>query len=296
MQSKVRESKLKADIKKILPFSVQKFLYHKIIKKARMAKIFLDKKITRTDLIKRLREVGLRQNDNVIVHSSLSRIGLIEGGAEAFIEAFLEVIGENGLLVMPAFSALNFDKEKNIYIFDVKNTPAYTGSVPETLRKRAGAKRSVSPTHSLVTFGKKAAWFVRGHEKCSNPYGKEGPFYKLLELDAKICLVGVDQLANSSIHIVEDSYRKFPFKVWVKKQKILVIFEDGTQKEIYARWHLPHLYRIRDNNILEKYFLQENIMSISKFFNTEIRIIKVRDVQKCMTELAKKNITIYNPK
>ena len=296
MESKVRESRIKSQAKKTIPFAVQKFIYSNIIKKLRFLKISIEQTITKENIKKKLREIGLKKNDAVIVHSSLSRIGYIERGADTLINAFLEVIGKDGLLVMPAFSSLQFDEKRKTYIFDVKNTPAYTGSAPETFRKRDGVKRSISPTHSLIAFGKKAAWFVKCHEKCDNPYAKESPFQKLVELDAKIFLIGVDQLANSSIHIVEDTYKYFPFKIWTGKNKVEVTMENGSKKTIYARWHLPHLYRIRDNNILEKYFLQENIMSISKFFNTEIRIIKVRDVQKCMTELAKKNITIYNPK
>lgn len=293
-QSKVRESKMKSAIKKIMPFGMQKFIYKNLIRKARNVKLSVQKKISKEDIKKELMKAGLKKGDAVIVHSSLSRIGFLENGADTLIDAFLEVVGENGLMVMPAFSSLNYDEKKKIYVFDVKKTPAYTGTVPETFRNRKRVFRSVSPTHSLIAYGKKAKWFAEGHDKCDNPYGKEGPFYKLLELDAKIFLVGVDQLANSSIHIVEDKYKHFPIKVWNEKQKILVMYPDGSKKIIYVRWHLPHLYRIRDNNILEKPFLKEGLMKIYPFFNTEVRVIKVRDVAGCMERLAKKNITIYN--
>lgn len=294
-KSKVRESKFKAVVKKIIPFEMQKFLYKKVIRKARNIKLKSQKRITKEDLKRELIKAGLKKGDAVIVHSSLSRIGFVENGADTLIDAFLEVVGENGLLVMPAFSALSYDESKKMYVFDVKNTPAYTGTVPETFRKRKGTFRSVSPTHSLIAYGKKAKWFTEAQERCDNPYGKQGPFYKLLELDAKIFLIGVDQLANSSIHIVEDSYKGFPFKVWTEKSKVLVTYPDGSQKIIHARWHLPNLYKIRDNNMLEEPFLKEGLMKTYPFFNTELRVIKVRDVTKCMERLAKKGITIYNP-
>ena len=296
VKSKVTESKIRAVVKKVMPFGMQKFFYKNVIRKARNAKLSLQKKISKEDIKKELMKVGLRKKDAVIVHSSLSRIGFIENGADALIDAFLEVIGGNGLLVMPAFSALQYDENKKMYVFDVNKTSAYTGTVPETFRNRKGVFRSVSPTHSLIAYGKKAKWFVEWHDRCDNPYGKEGPFYKLLDLDAKIFLIGVDQLANSSIHIVEDRYKKFPIKVWTEKRKVLVTYPNGKQREIFARWHFPNLYKIRDNNMLEKPFLLEKLMKIHKFFNTEIRVIKVRDVADCMDRLARKNITIYNPK
>lgn len=293
--SRVRESKVKSRVKQFIPFHIQKFLYDSIIKKIRLLRIFLQTKITKEDIKKSLVEAGLKKNDVAIVHSSLSRIGYILGGADTLIDAFLEVIGSGGLLVMPAFSALQYDKKNGLYVFDVKDTPCYTGNVPETFMRRKGVRRSISPTHSLVAYGKNAEWFVKDHEKCSNPYGSKGPFYKLYDLDAKIFLIGVDQLANSSIHIVEDKYKKFPFRVWAKKKKVMVILKDGSKKTIYARWHLPHLYKIRDNNILEKYFLKERLMKVYHFFSTELRVIRVRDVADCMERLAQKNITIYNP-
>jgi len=296
VESKVRESRLKARIKSVMPFSVQKFLYSNVIKKARFIKILLNHKITKNDIKYALTKAGLEKGDAVMVHSSLSRIGYVEGGADALIDAFLEVIGKDGLLVMPAFSALQYDKKNKLYVFDVKNTPCYTGSVPETFRKRKGVFRSISPTHSLIAYGKNAKWFVQGHEECDNPYGNKGPFYKLYSIDAKIFLIGVDQLANSSIHIVEDKYKNFPIKVWTKRNKVIVTLENGDKKIIYAKWHLPHLYKIRDNNMLEKYFLKENLMKVHNFFNTELRVIRARDVADCMERLAKKDITIYNPK
>ncbi|MBI4451985.1 AAC(3) family N-acetyltransferase [Candidatus Woesearchaeota archaeon] len=295
MGSKVRESRLKAAVKKMMPFGMQKFIYKNIVRKARNLKLKSQKKIIKESIKKELIKIGLKKGDAVIVHSSLSRIGFIEDGADSLIDAFLEVVGEDGLLVMPAFSALNYDESKKIYIFDVKNTPAYAGAVPETFRKRKWVFRSISPTHSLIAYGKKAKWFTEGQEKCDNPYGKEGPFYKLLELDAKIFLIGVDQLANSSIHIVEDKYKDFPIKVWTEKSKVLVIYPDGSRKIIYARWHIPNLYKKRDNNMLEKPFLEEKLMRIYPFFNTEVRVIRVKDVADCMERLAKKKITIYNP-
>ena len=293
MESSVRESRIKSRIKHFLPFAVQKFIYDNIVKKARLLKIQLQGKITKEDIKRQLANAGLKKGDAVIVHSSLSRIGYIDGGAKALIGAFIEVVGSNGLLVMPAFSALHYDKKKKMYVFDVKNTPCYTGSVPETFRHMRNVFRSVSPTHSLIAYGKKAKWFTGGHEKCSNPYAGKSPFYRLYQLDAKIFLIGVDQLANSSIHIVEDKYKRFPFKVWTKPNKVLATFSDGSKKIIHARWHLPNLYRIRDNNMLEKHFLGENLMNIYQFFGTELRVIKARDVADCMERLAKKNITIY---
>lgn len=61
-------------------------------------------RVTRESLVAGLRCVGLRAGDNVVVHSSLSRLGHVEGGADAVIDALEEVVTADGTLVMPTFS------------------------------------------------------------------------------------------------------------------------------------------------------------------------------------------------
>jgi len=292
MESKVRESEFKRKLKSVIPFHIQKILYQGI-KKFRLAKNIAKSRHTKEDIKKYLLNSGLKKGDAVILHSSLGRIGYVENGPNTIIDAFLEIIGNGGLLVMPTFSTPEFDEKKKSYIFDVKKTPAYTGAIPETFRQRKGVKRSISPMHSVAACGNKAEWLVKGHEKCDNPYSVKGPFGKLYELNAKIFQIGVDQLANSSIHIVEDKI-KFPIKVFTERLKAEATDENGKKKFIYFRRHLPHLYKIRNNNMLEKHLLERGLIKIYPFGNTELRIHRVKDLVGMMEELAKKGITIYN--
>ena len=52
----------------------------------------------------KLREVGLEKGDAVMVHTSLKRMGYVCGGAQTVIEALMEVVGENGTIMMPTQS------------------------------------------------------------------------------------------------------------------------------------------------------------------------------------------------
>jgi len=292
MESKVRESELKRKLKSYIPFWAQKILY-RLIKKFRLAKNSAKERYSKEDIKKFLLGAGLKKGDAVIVHSSLGRIGYVEGGADAVIGAFLEIIGAEGLLVMPTFSEPPYDEKEKSCLFDVKNTPAYTGKIPETFRLRKGVRRSISPMHSVAAYGRKAEWLVKGHDNCDNPYAMNGPFGRLYELDAKIFQIGVDQLANSSIHIVEDKI-KFPMKVFTEKLDAIAVDESGAKRKIKFRKHLPHLYKIRNNNMLEKHLLERGLIKIYSFGNTELRVHKVRDLVHMMEELANKGITIYN--
>ena len=68
-----------------------------------------DTPLTRKILAEKLREYGLGAGQIVLVHSSMSKLGWIPGGAEAVILALLDVLGEKGTLVMPAHSSDNSD-------------------------------------------------------------------------------------------------------------------------------------------------------------------------------------------
>lgn len=277
--------------KKYIPLSIQKHIY-RIIKKARHIKNIKSGQIIKKEYVKSIfKKTGLRKGNIVLVHSSLGRIGHVENGPDTVIDALLEIIGKSGLLVMPGFSALNYDKKKKMHVFDAQNTPTYTGAIPETFRKRKGVKRSLSPTHSLCALGKNAGKLAEGHENADNPFAMSGPFGRLYRWKAKIMLLGVDHLANSSLHIVEDK-PYFPVKVFTEKFKVL-IRDRGNEKIIEARRHTDRSRKIRDPNIMEKYCLRHKVMKILKIGNTELRIIDIKKFVDMMDRLCKRGITIY---
>lgn len=291
MKKSDKAKTFKERAKKFIPFWMQKKLY-KIVKKVRHIKnVKSGKKITKQYLKKVFLQAGLKKGDVILLHSSLGRVGYIENGPDDIIDALLEIIGKEGLLVMPAFCEPEFDKNRELYVFNMQNTPTYTGAIPETFRKRLGVKRSISPTHSFSALGMRADDFVKNHENCDNPFALNGPFGKLYEWKAKMLLLGVDHLANSSLHIVEDM-SDFPVKVFTPKFKALVI--DGkNEKIIEARRHTAHSRKTRDPNIMEMYCLQYKVMKIFKIGNTELRVIDIKPFVEMMTKLYKKGITIY---
>ena len=66
--------------------------------------------ITKQQLIDDLQKIGLKNGDSVLVHSSLSKIGFVEGGAKTVIDALSEVISETGTLLFPTFPAAGRNK------------------------------------------------------------------------------------------------------------------------------------------------------------------------------------------
>ena len=55
-------------------------------------------------ITKDLRSLGVKAGDVLLVHSSLSSMGHVEGGAETVIAALRAVLGEEGTLMLPTLS------------------------------------------------------------------------------------------------------------------------------------------------------------------------------------------------
>src|SRR5947209_2486207 len=82
-----------------------------------------------------LQKLGLPAGADVLVHSSLSRIGNVEGGAEAAIEALLDAVGLAGTVLFPTLTGRREDGPLQPPFLDALTTPCWTGRIPETARQ-----------------------------------------------------------------------------------------------------------------------------------------------------------------
>jgi aminoglycoside 3-N-acetyltransferase len=65
--------------------------------------------ITIPTIVNGLRELGVKTGDALLVHTSLSSFGHVQGGGQTVIEALIETVGPGGTLMMLAQSAGRFD-------------------------------------------------------------------------------------------------------------------------------------------------------------------------------------------
>lgn len=153
-------------------------------------------RVTRDLITRDLRALGLAEGDVVLMHSALSALGDVEGGADAVIDALLAVIGERGTLAMPTMSSGVFRRE---------STPSNVGRITEVFRQRPGVLRSLHPTHSVAAIGPQASYLLKDHELSPTAVGPETPFGRVVELRGKILLLGVDQDRNTLLHGAEEA-------------------------------------------------------------------------------------------
>ena len=130
----------------------------------------------------------------MLVHSSMAALGKVDGGPETVIDALIEAVGKDGLVVVPTFECEPFDRRTSA-------TPL--GAIPDRLWRRPNAFRSLHPTHSVAAIGRGAEELIRDHEKAPTAYAEGTPYHTLAINGGKILLLGVDQDRNTTLHAAE---------------------------------------------------------------------------------------------
>jgi aminoglycoside 3-N-acetyltransferase len=153
--------------------------------------------VVRSDVIRSLESMGLKAGDCVMVHSSLSSMGHVEGGAPTVLQAFLDVLGAAGTLMVPTFT------HSGCQYYDPLLTPSLNGAITEAARSLPGAIRSLHPTHAVTVVGPDAEDLVED-DLDRGALGRDSALDRLIKKGGHVFLLGVDHRANSSIHIGED--------------------------------------------------------------------------------------------
>ncbi|SCC32915.1 aminoglycoside 3-N-acetyltransferase [Fictibacillus enclensis] len=175
--------------------------------------------VTRSSLVQDFKKLGVQKGMTVIVHTSLSKMGWVCGGAVAVVQALMDVVTEEGNLIMPTHSAELSDpagwgnppvpKEwwetirSEMPAFDPAISPTYfMGAVAEVFRTFPGVIRSNHPTVSFAAWGKDKEW-ITGNHSLDNGLGESSPIARIYDLDGSILLIGVGHDSNTSMHLAE---------------------------------------------------------------------------------------------
>lgn len=194
--------------------------------------------ITIKRLVDDFRALGLIDGDLVLVHSSLSGLGWVEGGAETVIDALVEAVKPSGTVLFPTLTGTEQDGPDHPPVIDLTTTPCWTGSVPETARRRPEAIRSVHPTHSVSAIGAQAEAYATGHEASRTPCDKHSPYVRLMEEGGKILLLGgVTHESNTTLHALEEM-ANVPYHLQDEETDGVVILPDGERVVVRNRLHL----------------------------------------------------------
>lgn len=169
--------------------------------------------MTRDELTRLFEALGLRGN-HVVVHASLSSFGDVDGGARTLCTALVDVVGDGGTVVMPAFTCsetLNSPTATSQAAggITVRRPVAFhadlpvsreIGAVAEAFRHLPGVLRSNHPTHSFAAWGRQAR-DVLSTQRDNNPLG---PLKKLNVMQGQVLLLGTTLQSATAIHLAEE--------------------------------------------------------------------------------------------
>ncbi len=195
------------------------------------------------DLLRRgFQALGVTEGATLVVHSSVSAFGEVEGGATTILRALRSCVGATGTIVVPAFTgdviadphpdcrtvgdpSVEAARARVPLFHDA--SPTSMGAVPTTVLAEPGRRRSRHPQASVAALGP-AAEHITGHQPFAYALGAGSPFSRLYELEARIVLLGVGHNRNSFLHHAESlvpghrtKLRRFPYvvegqRVWLE--------------------------------------------------------------------------------
>ncbi len=215
--------------------------------------------ILKAQLTDDFRKLGLKEGDNVVVHSSMSKIGWIPGGPIPVIYALMEVVTRNGTIIMPTHSSDNSDPiewqnppvpeswkpiiRAHLPAFDPKITPTRgMGKIVDTFLYFPDVIRSNHPQVSFASWGKNSEFITRNHP-LSPSFGIDSPLGRLYQLKGKVLLVGVNHDNNSSLHLAE-YLANYPSAKTIKLGAAIM----KDEKRVWISWEEKQMF---DEDFLE---------------------------------------------
>ncbi len=191
--------------------------------------------MTREQLISQFKELGIKPGMDLMMHSSLRRIGPVDGGADTVIDALLEILGPEGTLMMSTVSG-NVNPAQPV--FHVEHTRSTVGALSNVFRKRKNAVRSLHPVHSITACGKRAAFYTEGHLDANTPWSPDSPYGKIMRNGAHILFLGVNFTCNTCLHALEIEAR-VPGLHTENTSTLYVIDHNHAVQAIEHHWHAP---------------------------------------------------------
>ncbi|MEY9869447.1 aminoglycoside 3-N-acetyltransferase [Peribacillus sp. B2I2] len=200
---------------------------------------------TKQSIAEDLKALGLKKGMTVLVHSSLSSIGWVNGGAVTVIQALIDVVTEEGTIVMPSQSVELSDPKdwenppvpEEWWNIIRESMPAYNsnytpttkgmGKIVELFRSYPEVKRSVHPNYSFIAWGKDKNKILNQHP-LNFGLGEQSPLGKLYMHHSHVLLLGADFDSTTCFHLAE--YR-IPYQKIISKGSPMLVEGKSVWKE-----------------------------------------------------------------
>lgn len=213
--------------------------------------------------------MGIRQGDSLLVHSSMKALGPIAGGADGVIDTLIEVVTPEGLIVVPTHTWDVVNARQPVWHQTL--TPSHVGVLTNRLRERREAIRSIHPTHSVAAIGRTASGFCQGHDRDDSPCSPTSPYGRLIEMNGKVLLLGVDLTRCTLIHCLEEMAGLGEIWSLTRPEPRYCIRANGDVIPVMARAHRGH--KSENFGRIQSDLVKEGILLISNIGPTKMMIL-----------------------
>jgi len=156
----------------------------------------------------------------LLVHSSLSACGSIDGGPGTVINALRSWITDRAALALPTHTWSYPDATGVAPVYDFRSTSSVVGTITNYYWSQPGVVRSLHPSHSLAVSGPGAEELCRDHELRETPCGAGTPYERIAEGNSSVLMFGATMDSYTLFHTAEDAadvpYLYFPEQVTLR--------------------------------------------------------------------------------
>ena len=186
------------------------------------------KVITKNELREMFTQLGIHRGMTLVVHCSLSSLGLLVGGAESFVQVLMDCVQEEGTILFPFqlsdrkdistlyhdFSLADIQKFRaSMPEFNAVTTEGFaTSRIAENYRRRTDCVFSYHPIYKWMIGGRDKELY-RGNSKASEPFGEDSPVALLYKRRAYCLLLGVALRELTCLHLAEYRSGVFPTEI-----------------------------------------------------------------------------------
>lgn len=247
--------------------------------------VFDVKYITKSSLVDALLSVGIEKNDTVLVHSDIASFGTTENfsrkdALNIFYESFMEVLGSEGTLCVPAYF---YEYARFGIPYDISLSPVskelgvfskFINSLPESIR-------SCNPLASVAAVGKYADYICE--IKNRHNYGEDSAFNRLHKLNAKIVMLGTSLNAVTFGHYVEyhvgvpHMYNKIYNIPVLNNGEVIFDWSISSVRYLNADIEYGFLNEHEMKNISQIY-IEKNIMKCQPYLENMIYVINTNSL------------------
>ena len=255
--------------------------YLRLLEKHAYVRIRYKVRLAKEDIKKGLRSLGIGKADKIMLHSSLSGLGYVEGGAETVCRAFMEVLTEHGVLTMPSFNHYTPFEEGAPGYYSPDETPTANGAIPNAFWRMEGVFRSLNPSHAFAVWGKEAKEYVKDHHKLLT-MGEGSPLH-LLEMEGGR-IVFIDCLRSNTYHHVVEVTNDAPC-LGKRTEEYPVKFAGGKMVRCRTWGWRNGSCPVSERGVYFEPLEKRGGIARGKIGNAEVSVMKMGECRKVIEEL-----------